>query len=73
MQQLTPQLGLARLDVGPEMEDAAQCDAGEDVPQRCPVLVTEVQTTPRADLDARAQGMIRSAPAPQPAASSGTK
>ncbi len=65
MQRLTPQLGLARLDVGPELGEAAQWDAGADVPQRCPVLVTEVQSTPRSELDARAQGMVNSAPQPR--------
>ena len=68
MQRLTGQLGLARLDVGPELSEAAQWDAGADVPQRCPVLVTEVTTTPRSELDARAQGMVNSAPQAKPAA-----
>ncbi|MED5620108.1 TolC family outer membrane protein [Ideonella sp. BN130291] len=67
MQRLTAQLGLARLDVGPELDDAAGWDAGADVPARCPVLLTEVQTTPRSELDARAQSLVKSAPAPTPA------
>ena len=62
MQRLTTQLGLARLDVGPDLADAQHWDAGADVPQRCPVLVTEVMSTPRSELDARAQRMLNNAP-----------
>ncbi len=62
MQRLTTQLGLARLDVGPDVPEAQAWDAGADVPQRCPVLVTEVQATPRSELDARAQAMTKNAP-----------
>jgi adhesin transport system outer membrane protein len=62
MQKLTTQLGLARLDVGPEVAEAQNWDAGADVPQRCPVLVTDVMTTPRSELDARAQTMLNNAP-----------
>jgi adhesin transport system outer membrane protein len=63
MQKLSTQLGLARADVGPDVSEAQNWDAGADVAQRCPVLVTEVATTPRSELDARAQGMLNSAPA----------
>lgn len=65
MQQLTTQLGLARLDVGPDVAEAQGWDAGADVPQRCPVLVTEVSTTPRSELDARAQNLMNNAPQPK--------
>lgn len=64
MQQLTQQLGLARLDVGPDLADAQNWDAGADVPTRCPVLVTEVQATPLSELDARAQALVKNAPQP---------
>jgi adhesin transport system outer membrane protein len=62
MQRLTTQLGLARLDVGPDVAEAQNWDAGADVPQRCPVLVTDVTSTPRSELDARAQRMLNNAP-----------
>lgn len=62
MQQLTTKLGLARIDLGPDVADAQNWDAGADVPQRCPVLVTEIATTPRSELDARAQSMMGNAP-----------
>lgn len=66
MQKLTQQLGLARNDVGPELGDAQPWDAGEDLPSRCPVLVTEVRSTPLSSLDARAQQMMKDAPPAQP-------
>jgi adhesin transport system outer membrane protein len=62
MQKLTAQLGLARLDVGPDVAEAQNWDAGADVPQRCPVLVTEVNARPKSELDARAQNMVNNAP-----------
>jgi len=64
-QQLTTQLGLARIDTSADVAEAAQWDAGADVPARCPGLFTEVNTTPRAELDARAQSLVNHSPAPQ--------
>ncbi len=64
MQRLTTQLGLAKAELGPDVAEAAQWDAGADVPTRCPVLVTEVQSTPRSELDARAQSLVNNAPQP---------
>lgn len=62
MQQLTTQLGLAPRDVGPDVSEAKQWDAGADLPARCPVLLSEAQSTPLSDLDARAQRMVDNAP-----------
>ena len=62
MQRLTAHLGLAHVDVGPDVPEAQGWDAGTDVPQRCPVLVMDVQATPRTELDARAQRMMNNAP-----------
>ena len=41
-------------------------DAGEDVPQRCPAVVAEVLTTPKSELDQRAQRLLNSAPPAPP-------
>lgn len=62
MQRLTTQLGLSRADVGTEVGDVAAWDAGEDAPSRCPALFVDVPTTPRAELDARAQSLVGGAP-----------
>jgi adhesin transport system outer membrane protein len=63
MQELTPRLGLR----GPMMAaDAgiANWSAGDDLPTRCPAVIAEVLTTPRSELDARAQRLIQAAPPP---------
>jgi hypothetical protein len=60
MQRLTTQLGLARADT-PVAQDAASWSAEGDVPTRCPTTVADISTTPRSELDARAQ-MLRSSP-----------
>ncbi len=39
-------------------------NAADDLPTRCPVVMAEVLTTPRTELDARAQRLIQSAPQP---------
>lgn len=62
MHKLSAQLGLTRADVGAAVPEAERWDAGADVPQRCPVLVADVPTTPRSELDARAQGLMKNAP-----------
>ena len=58
--QLTPQLGLARRDVGSEV---APWSAADDGPSRCGLDTAAVTSTPVRDLDARAQRMVDSAPA----------
>jgi adhesin transport system outer membrane protein len=59
VQQLTQRLGLKApaADAGPE-----RWDAGDDLPQRCPSVVAEVVTTPRNELDQRAQRLLNAAP-----------
>jgi adhesin transport system outer membrane protein len=63
MQELTPRLGLR----SPMMAADAGIDnwnAGEDLPMRCPAVMAEITTTPRSELDARAQRLIQAAPPP---------
>jgi adhesin transport system outer membrane protein len=62
MNQLTPTLGLSRVDQA-AAEVAADWAQGEDAPSRCPVIVADIVPTDRAELDARAARMIESAPA----------
>lgn len=63
MNQLATTLGIARVD--PAAADvAAGWSQGEDAPSRCPVVVAQVVPTDRAELDARAQRMLDSAPQP---------
>ncbi|MEO6409611.1 MAG: TolC family outer membrane protein [Burkholderiaceae bacterium] len=50
MSQLTTRLGLARAEVG---ADTAGWAAGDDAPQRCPVLTVDVVGTNIAELDKR--------------------
>lgn len=65
--ELTARLGLR----APMLAGDAGIDnwnAADDLPTRCPVVMAEVLTTPRTELDARAQRLIQSAPQPaQPA------
>ena len=64
MNQLGTQLGVSRGYTS--ANEAGGWGQGDDAPTRCPVLVSEVITTDRATLDARAQSLA--ATAPQPAA-----
>lgn len=70
MNELTSRLGLR----APMLAGDAGIDnwnTADDLPTRCPVVMAEVLTTPRGELDARAQRMLQSAPqpaAPAPAA-----
>ena len=60
-QRLTPQLGLTRPDGG--IAAPSGWSAADDAPTRCPGLVAEAYgTVPRAELDARAQRLVQSAP-----------
>ncbi len=59
-QRLTRQLGLSLPVVGPAPEEFPGESA--DRPERCPPQAVEIQTTSRADLDARAAQLIRLAP-----------
>ncbi|MFO1219878.1 MAG: TolC family outer membrane protein [Burkholderiaceae bacterium] len=65
--ELTARLGLR----APMLAADAGVDnwsAADDLPARCPAVMAEVLTTPRSELDARAQRLLQSAPAqPQPA------
>jgi adhesin transport system outer membrane protein len=70
MNQLTTQLGIARVDPN-AAEAAANWAAGEDVPGRCPILSAAVAPTDFNELDARARSIAASVappPAPKPAA-----
>lgn len=58
MNQLTTQLGVARID--PSAADAAGWSAGDDAPGRCPIVVSEVPTVDRAVLDERARQIAAS-------------
>jgi len=64
LQQLTQRLGLR----APVSTSDAGADenwtAGDDIPQRCPVLVADVVTTPLKELDQRAQRLLDSAARP---------
>ena len=63
MNRLGTTLGIARTDQ--LADEAAGWAAGDDAPGRCPTAVAELTTTDRAALDARAEAMSRSAPAPR--------
>jgi adhesin transport system outer membrane protein len=60
MGKLTPQLGISRNPALPN--DDAGWRAGDDLPTRCPTLTAEVTSTPRAELDAQAERLMREAP-----------
>jgi len=63
MNQLTAQLGVARMDAG--ASEAAGWDMGADAPGRCPILSAEVQASNLSVLDERARQIAASvAPAP---------
>jgi adhesin transport system outer membrane protein len=61
MNQLGSTLGIARTDA--LANEAAGWSQGEDAPARCPVLVSEIGSTSREELDARAARMTANAPA----------
>jgi adhesin transport system outer membrane protein len=61
MQRLGTQLGLTRADT-PVAQDAANWSAEADAPTRCPTAVADITTTPRSELDSRAQQLLRNAP-----------
>jgi len=65
MQQLTTRLGL-RAPMSAADADNESWNAGDDLPQRCPTAVAEVTSTPRSELDQRAQRLLNNAPAAQP-------
>lgn len=56
LQQLTPQLGLRRVDADEPAADA-NWSVEDDAPMRCPVGILEVPVTDRSELDARALRM----------------
>ena len=62
MDQLGGTLGISRADN--VATDAAGWSQGDDAPTRCPVIVAEVASVDHSELDARAQKMAASAPAP---------
>lgn len=64
MQQLTQRLGLRAPMSATDAGADSPWSAGDDVPQRCPVLVAEVQTTPLSELDRRAQRLLDNAGRP---------
>jgi adhesin transport system outer membrane protein len=59
MNQLTAQLGIARVDVA-AAEAAANWAAGEDMPGRCPIVSAAVAPTDFNELDARARAIAAS-------------
>jgi adhesin transport system outer membrane protein len=64
LQQLTQRLGLRAPVSAADAGSDANWSAGDDVPQRCPVAVAEVMTTPLSELDQRAQRLHDSVPKP---------
>lgn len=64
LQQLTTRLGLRAPMLAAEAGSETTWSAGSDVPQRCPVLVAEVLTTPLSELDRRAKRLLDNAAKP---------
>jgi adhesin transport system outer membrane protein len=64
MQQLTQRLGLRAPMTASDAGSDSNWSAGDDMPQRCPVVVAEVTTTPLNELDQRAQRMLNNAARP---------
>ncbi len=64
LQQLTTRLGLRAPMSATEAGSEGTWSADGDTPQRCPVTVAEVLTTPLSELDKRAQRMLDHAPKP---------
>jgi outer membrane protein, adhesin transport system len=66
VQQLTQRLGLRAPVTAADANADGAWNAGEDLPQRCPTTVAEVLTTPKSELDQRAQRLLQSAPPAPP-------
>ena len=64
MQQLTQRLGLRAPVSAADAGSEGNWSAGDDMPQRCPVMVANVVTTPLSELDQRAQRLHESVPRP---------
>jgi len=64
MQQLTQRLGLRAPVTASDAGSDSNWNAGDDMPQRCPVVVADVMTTPLSELDQRAQRMLNNAARP---------
>lgn len=64
MHGLTPRLGLRAPMQATDAGVDSNWSAGEDMPARCPAVMLELMTTPRSELDARAQRLIQAAPPP---------
>ena len=64
MQQLTQRLGLRAPISAADAGSEGSWNAGDDTPQRCPVMVANVVTTPLSELDQRAQRMLNNAARP---------
>ncbi|HEY6511977.1 MAG TPA: TolC family outer membrane protein [Burkholderiaceae bacterium] len=64
MQQLTQRLGLRAPVTASDAGADSNWNAGDDTPQRCPVMVAEVVTTPLNELDQRAQRLLNNAARP---------
>jgi adhesin transport system outer membrane protein len=62
VQQLTQRLGLRAPVNAADAGAEGNWEAGTDLPQRCPAVVAEVLTTPKSELDERAQRLLNSAP-----------
>jgi adhesin transport system outer membrane protein len=62
VQQLTQRLGLRAPVNAADAGAEGSWEAGTDLPQRCPAVVAEVLTTPKSELDERAQRLLNSAP-----------
>ena len=60
---LLPALGLTRYDVEHQPKEIESWQAGEDAAARCPIEAIDVSSTPKADLDARAQQLVGAVPA----------
>jgi adhesin transport system outer membrane protein len=65
MQQLTQRLGLRAPVTAADAGADGNWSAGDDSPQRCPVMVAEVITTPLNELDQRVQRLLNNAARPQ--------
>jgi adhesin transport system outer membrane protein len=64
MQQLTQRLGLRAPISAADAGSDGSWNAGDDTPQRCPVMVANIVTTPLSELDQRAQRLHESVPRP---------
>jgi len=64
LQQLIQRLGLRAPVSASDAGSDSNWNAGDDVPQRCPVVVADVVTTPLNELDQRAQRLLDNAARP---------